>query len=582
MGGFYFSSRNENHDASLNVFEKKGMPIQHRVQINEYTFVTFGKIIFQEENFIQFNDGGFIAAVGTFIFNNRIGVDALDEFYSEFCRSGSINSHLQERIFGNYCVIIYTDGHFNFVNDPAGFYHVFICDSDGITISSSFLAVLESLTQIDISTQEVYEYLATGAFYGGKTLCRQIWMLNGRQQVVIDSQKAYRVIPNYQNFDIYKKDGKNLKATTEGILSELRAYFSMIKNNFDGEIIADISGGHDTRLLTCLLKDKKIDHHSRVIQYPDNQPDTDVAQQITAGEKIPLLISASQDIVDLIKDRDLLQEKISHAYYICDGIGTELFPLGVWLNQYLQDTTKGFRLAITGTGGENFRAYGNWFRKEPVSLQKFVHEQFNAGFLNQEYQEGYCQNLVGKIKTHLGIQRDFLLPHESEILYQTFRVRYWCGRAASVYNQFTYSLAPFTEDRISKLGIKAPSKLKEKSKLQIKMMKELDLSLIKYPTDKGLSFYEIDSTRYCLRRELFMTTRRFLDLLGLGKYLRLLKLKYLSANNTSLSIDYDLFKGIFGERDLLAHQFWMDSWPNELMLSRFYSLEYLIRHTGIS
>ncbi len=64
-------------DASLQVFAKKGMSLNRRVSAGDFILYTFNKNKFPSDNTLVFDDGQFIAATGTMIYNRKTGREAL-------------------------------------------------------------------------------------------------------------------------------------------------------------------------------------------------------------------------------------------------------------------------------------------------------------------------------------------------------------------------------------------------------------------------------------------------------------------------------------------------------------------------
>lgn len=589
MGGFLFSTKNENIENALTVFQKKGLALKDEIKTENYSLFVYDKLGHKTENIVRYATGDFIIAVGTFIYKNAMGTDALTKFFHDFSPDDEALRKIGDEILGHYCVILNKNERIHFFNDSAGLYHVFLSETEGILISNSYLAILSVLNEKTVSKQEIYEFIFRGAFYGGKTLCQEVSMIDCNKVLVFDGKTLNKNIRN-TCIGSATKNNDNLKINLDIMLQNLRAYFQVIKKHFDGSITSDLTAGYDTRLINCLLKDQSIRHCSAVAGDEDDI-DVQIAQEIAMNEHVNLTI---YDRENEIRACDNTRKLLLDAYYVCDGIATEVIPSGPAIVGYCKERSKLSKLTIGGGGGENIRAYGKWSQSKPITILDFLRKHYSnidTTYCNDFDIAEFYTNLGEKIKANLQIKRDCLYPHEIQMLYQTFRMRYWGGRGLSAYNQISYYLAPFADPRIALAALAIPTRFKKNAALQRKMIRKLDSRLASYPSDSGYSFSRIGSLKYCVvmtRKTVRSYRERVRSYVGkhtpseIKDVYRRLRSKATPGKKVPYYLQEDFLQTIFGGGYEVSKYIDIGKCKNSLILSRCYSLELLLRTSQLS
>jgi hypothetical protein len=476
------------HD-SLDVFNKMGLRLNQKIVNDELVIYVFHKYNFTVDNFVRFDNSQFIISTGTLIYNRKIARDALEELFHDFSEDGKFLANT----LGHYCLIIFKKGKLYLFNDYPGLYHVFSNKNKSI-ISNSFLAVLKTLNEKNVSTQGLFEYVIHGACFGDATLVNEIGML--------DSKKIWQLSPNVSAIPrpLYIKRldrTSSFNGMVEEIATDLVDYFSIIKANFSNSICSALSGGVHTRLMLGLMRKVGIKPNYLYV-YGDEKNtagrDANIIQIVKAiaeGEGL--------SIEHLNRDKfprfteDEYEKLLEKRYYLGDGLGHEigLFDNGADLYYRLSRTEKG-RLQINGGGGEVFRNYWKLPDKSYHirSFFKVRYDRMDYSIFTDCFDyDSHFSALQDKIKISLGIDKDRINRSQIELLQPEFDNKYWMGSNNSINNLLSYSLTPFGDTPFQYRGCDIPLKCKNFYTFESALMKFIDPDLARYPTSHGIDLF---------------------------------------------------------------------------------------------
>ena len=229
MGSFILFKNTKEKDLkkALSIFERKKLVLNSHVQFLNYKLITFEKRSFKNQNLFTFNNSDFVASTGISVYKDMIGIKAAQKLYQDIKEN---TEGLDFSDFkGHYCFIVKLNDRIIIFNDYNGSYHVYH-DIENNIFSNSFLAVSESLSNKELSPQELYEYIFHESTYGGKTILKNISQMNSRfiyqlNPTELKFEKRYTICdePRYSNFD------NSVKFTVK----KINNYFKSVLNNFD-------------------------------------------------------------------------------------------------------------------------------------------------------------------------------------------------------------------------------------------------------------------------------------------------------------------------------------------------------------
>jgi asparagine synthase (glutamine-hydrolysing) len=593
MGGFLLIKKPEAITAeeteklysdSINVFERKGLRLNKRIVIKEFVVYVFHKNKFQVDNAIVFDHDQFVISTGTCLYDGKTGYDALKQLYNDFSEKGEFLYNL----CGHYCLIISKAGKLYLLNDYTGLYHVF-SNTDKTVISSSFLAILKSLKDRNISRQELYEHVINGACFGGRTLIKEIDLLDSKS--VWQLSPGLLAIPKPRPEPPYVKRLEKVASFDELVrmfAADLIEYFSILKENFGNNICSALTGGFDTRLMLALMKKVGI-KPSYLYVYGDenNTVGRDayavvIAKSIAKAEGIALHQIDKNKFLEFPENE--FEELLKRTYYLKDGLGHEwgLFDNGSDLATRLERAGNG-KLQLNGAGGETFRNY--WALPDRrYNIKSFLKSRFDRvdySICSDGFdQTSYFSALKDKIKTSLSTYEDRINRRQMELIQPEFENKYWLGNNVSINNTLSYALTPFADVQFVFQACDIPIRFKHLGVFEAALIKFIDPSLAKYPSSHGYNFYDNIDLR---------TKIRYFARLNLPLWLKVYVKKHyydqvderLTLRRNKLVLPFYLSRSyldkIFLSKDLaISEYFHIDKINNPQVLSRALSAELVI------
>jgi hypothetical protein len=501
---------------SIDVFSKKGLRLNQRIVTDEFVVYAYHKYRFNVDNAVCFSDDQFIVSTGTLIYNRKVGRGALEELYNDFSEDGKFLS----KVLGQFCVVISKGGKLYIFNDYTGVYHIY-CNKSKSVVSSSFLALLKSLKERNVSTQELYEYVISGACFGGKTLINEIELIESKNIWQLSPEVSAISRPPY----VKRLDpGLSLDEIVQEFTTDLIDYFSILKENFGNSVCSGLSGGLHTRMLLGLMKRVGIKpEYLYVFGNENNTVGRDahavqIAKSIAKREGLPLEHIDKDKFPRFAEDEHerLLEER----YYLGDGLGHEtgLFDNGADLDIRLRRTQKA-RLQLNGAGGEAFRNYWTLLNRS-YDIRTFFtsrYDRMNYSVFTGYFDENaYFSALGEKVKISLGTDKDRIDRLQIELLQPEFENKYWMGNNNSINNILAYLLTPFGDTPFQYRGCDIPYKYKKHpSAFESALIISIDPELARYPTSQRINLYKNSlylptKIRYFVRLNIPLWLRRYI------------------------------------------------------------------------
>jgi len=502
---------------SIAVFDKKGLRLNQRVVTDEFIIYAYHKYRFSVDNVVSFGDDQFIVSTGTLIYNRKVGRGALEELYNDFSEDGKFLS----KVLGQFCVIISKGGKLHIFNDYTGVYHVY-CNKSKSVVSSSFLAVLKTLKERNVSTQELHEYVISGACFGGKTLINEIELFESKSIWQLSPEVSAISRPPY----VKRLDkGLSFNEIVQEFAADLIDYFSILKENFGNSVCSGLSGGIHTRMLLALMKRVGIKpDYLYVFGNENNTIGRDayavqIAKSIAKGESLPLVHIDKDKFPRFAEDE--YEKLLEERYYLGDGLGHEtgLFDNGADLDIRLRRTEKA-RLQLNGAGGEAFRNYWT-LPNRSYDIRSFFTSRYDrmdySVFTGYFDENEYFSALGDKVKICLGTDKDRIDRLQIELLQPEFENKYWMGNNNSINNVLAYLLSPFGDTPFQYRGCDIPYKYKDHpSAFESALIKSIDPELARYPTSQQVNLY---NNSVALSGKIRYLTRIYMPL-WLKRYIR--------------------------------------------------------------
>jgi hypothetical protein len=485
VGGFFFASKERGIDVekalltSRQQFGRAGFQAPVTFDTEHYTIDYYPKIRYEARNHVVFDNGDFIFAAGTFIYNGRIGADALKLFYDR-------SDHREELAAssGHYVIVLLKGGQTSLFRDRLGAYSVFL--TPGLRCASSSLIVAASTSdRRTINAQEVYEYVFTGGNFGSSTPFSEIRRLDIHEEMRLDPSPSIlrhkiEICPEERSESFSDLADLNLQGLLERS-SELTALFG-------SNIRVALSGGYDSRLLLALFRRSGITPHLFVYGNARDQ-DVVMAKGIAKAEGLDLVHTDKTLLRDVrVEDYPTVVEtNFIHDDALPSG---GIFTNGAELIARAERNAGG-ALHVNGGGGEVFRNFFNlWDRS--ITPRQFVwlfYRGFDPAQCAASFDsDAYEARIAEKILALMGMTGGTLSRRQAECLYPYLRCRSWFGRENTVNNRWGYSVLPFFDYRAVSEALRIPIRYKNFGNFESTLVRRADASLAAYPSNYGHNF----------------------------------------------------------------------------------------------
>lgn len=199
---------------------------------------TFSKIRFQTQN-IYSDEKGFAAGTGTFLYNGKMGTEALSQLLCDFTGDVSIRS----QIVGSYCLVLGVEDKVYVFVDEASTYSIYYNLSDDnrkIILTNTYYHVAKGMDTVSV----VEEHLIATWFHkiiDRSTPIQNVYKLMGHECLVFDNGTWMR------NEVAIAVDNDNLDVPSKA----LRLYRDMDKNFSSSGVF--MTGGQDSRISLALM-----------------------------------------------------------------------------------------------------------------------------------------------------------------------------------------------------------------------------------------------------------------------------------------------------------------------------------------
>jgi asparagine synthase (glutamine-hydrolysing) len=438
------------------------------------------KKLVKSEQLLRFPGGDFIAGVGTLFYKGQLGERALRSLWHDFGRP-----RLFSDLCGSFAVVLRKNGVVYCFNDYFGNYHVY-SNEDGSVISSSFLAVLDTLARVRLSPQALYEYIFDSATYGTETLVQGIERL--------DASRIYQLSPERMSWaktvpsvDIPAKFDDQVDRANADLVS----YFEMLRESFGDSIVLGLSGGYDSRLL--LAAALKAGIRPRLFAGGDaGSADVRIAKALAAGLDLPFEHLDSTALEQPAAERfpAMVAEKLD--YY--DGAGIRGAINDGEEYRWRLRRLAGAALELNGGGGEIYRDFWKLpnrsipVRDFVVRVMEFKNLDKIAATTRRFDRDAYRDSLVDKITSYTKTEK--LTREQVAALYTTLRSTYFAGPTNKEMNCLAYSLLPFAEPKLAFPSYRIPLRDKMYGRFEAEMIRRLNPALAAVPSSYGHRFSE--------------------------------------------------------------------------------------------
>lgn len=492
------------------------------------------------KNHTQKEDEDFCIVVGTFIFKEKVGEDAVKLLYEVF--SPEIIADLKKEIIGIYAVFIHKKGKSYIFNDYYGLYDVCysqVGDNYYIGNSLSEVAVASGQTEFD-DYSLLMELFQVGCF-PGKTIFKDVANLRGEEWLTLTDCIEVCTIPSESYRINYRYETED-KALND-IKGWLCKYAKLVDNCYLSEAVF-LTGGLDSRMVFGAFNNVNANFNclygtGRITEKEDKRLATELCNDY--NKKLNILNWSHPEETEPIdwNYQEEVFKKIGFSNVIASGSR----------NQY--ESIK------DGCKDVNFYAFGYYC--EAIRLRDWAADLHRNFFSLDEYIDDYylsprlTEDVYQDIKGYRSFLRDNYIKQLNDIgvddnydkipldKFERFRwkqSRFCDSRMEFFVNHYTYSFSLLSIPTIHEAILSLPAEVIRDGVFQVKLIKLLDKNLIdKYDVFSHMRLFTVNKKNKKIRK---LTLKNMGD--ELFKYLPsvkpfLIKIyrKYRYNNNQTLS-----------------------------------------------
>jgi len=424
MGGFVLTS-NSQQESDIVTGSKKVFKKHKIINFGDSGFkaIVFEKnLVDNTKNYIKDGDD-IIIGVGTFNYRSKFGVNALTLILNDLNNGVSCF----DKILGHFNIITYVKNELKVVTDCSGFLQLFQVEiGSDLMLSTSFSLLCSIAPNLTLSKQEVLEYLQTSTTFNNKTIFKEI--------TVSKSASILSLFPGRNTKTYFTPKYEDI--TYEELLVKVKSYF---KQWSGGKIIADLSGGFDTRTLAASLMSSNCN-----FEFVTNNRSLDISKDILVSKKIAKQFNIPLHIAEL--ENNYLNDTISnvecvYAYELSRGMDISKRVVNEIYNKAnIND------LIFGGWGAEMLRNTHGQQNNVRKLISGFGYNRF---VMPKDIEKEYLDNLEDKLIETLNHLQDYDENFIGEIAFYRFKSKDWVGSALSARNKYAHWLFPFFDIKLA-------------------------------------------------------------------------------------------------------------------------------------
>lgn len=267
-----------------------------------------------------------------------------------------------------------------------------------------------------------------------------------------------------------------------------------------------LSGGFDSRLLLAALDRAG---HSPFLYVYGRAGDADVEVARKVAQRCDLEIECIDKSKLHTSSPPLDAQGLRKQLRFFDGLPTDgVFDRGVDRVTRLRQVAEG-RLNLNGGGGEILRNF--FYLPEGLFNARDIQGAFYSAWLDEvfrtkEDRHGFLDLVADDILRSLGREAGTpearnvrLARHEVELVYSTYRLRWWMGRNNSTAARYGAFATPLVTPALVSLAAGLPLEFKDYGRLEAAVIRSLSPRVAAGPSAYGFSFADGPSLRHRLR-----------------------------------------------------------------------------------
>ena len=425
----------------------------------------YRKLRVKTNNFVSIGDD-FAGGVGTFFYNNKKDIEALNDILLDF--DGNINS-LRNKIVGSYCIIIKKNNIVFVFVDPASsynvYYHINKCNEITATTTYYHLALVSKNIVID-EDMFISEWLHS--ILRDATMFKDIYKLTGDKSLKCENAKWTVIEIGFSTYDI--------KCSLPEFIKNM---YKPIQDFKSAGIF--LTGGQDSRLSLSLLlalglKPTICYGQGNSANTSTKQKDFEIVKKIANRYNLPIHLMNWNDTDQ--KDMKAYLNKYGELY--------SLYSMNKnFMNEFEEKINAKF--ICFGYFGEVFRTIETIesYNKNSFSLLEYIDDIYlstDKKIMDKEYYQIY-RNEIYKLLLQIckleNLDENNLRKKDFQKLNTVYRQR-WDTQLNNFANLFMYSCPLFGDKKITDYVENISYSEKYNSKYLMKLINQFEKELLSF------------------------------------------------------------------------------------------------------
>lgn len=460
----------------------KGKSASDRIDSDWATVANFGRECGTALRIARREDGSWMCHAGFWTHRGGIAADDLDALLARFVAVGA--SVLAKELDGVFAIAAGSalTRTVSIITDAAGSMHMYARRGPmGIAICNSSLALSLRGKLDDVG---LHEFVATGVIYERRSLWSEVEKLPPASILEIDRGATRIHEQQYWRFADIQAETLGLEAAADATHAAIVETLRPI-GRASPDVVADLTGGYDSRILLCGLLSSGI-RFDNTVSGPRESADFVTAARICKSLGTQLLHTDPAPMVgtELVKD----------AIRLTDG-ECDVFDTARILFTHRPASQK-FDVSLNGSFGELARGYWwellwpNLASAKPLDVGMVARRRFAAAPYETII---FAPNTVQPLVQHMSEVANRAiadlrhLPNTSQMdaLYLRLRMQRWQGRIASTTNQIWPALSPLASTSVLSVILAARAETRFRSLLPRAMFARKNKLLASIPLEHG-------------------------------------------------------------------------------------------------
>lgn len=512
---------------------------------------THKKRIVKTDNYMEFPGSDFVAVVGTCIYNNNLGMEALREIYNDFC--GDIEA-IRYKALGNYLVAIKKNGMVTVFLDKYQTLKTYYYNIKSEWFITNSLADIGFVLD-DKSINEfafMQETMHIGAL-GIQSMFEHAYQLYGHQFIEINTESYEFTVHNipyhreHRNFH-----GRDIESIVDEYADMVKKRFTIVANIFGDNIRIHQTGGLDNR--TVFAGFMNVGCKPKIMYGVGNSVITNTKHEdLLANELYAKIFNLDfyqldwkYDYLNGFNDWESLFSRYGFYYAIYGGNKP-------FFEEYEGKIPNYPRFMECGYFGENLRLR-EWVvtqNKNVLSIDEFIDGyQLGAAYGNYTANSDFYPNAY-RFRNHLkGLFIEYSRLYGMEIedgisIDQFDEFRHLQSRFAdsimvNLLNDFAPSIAMFSVYDLHEFPFDVPAEYRKNARFQLMLINRLYPDVMEVPVFTHCRMHDFNSATFSLKPHYNFT--------GLVAH----NLKKLGENNFMYKIARNIYRTFKSSKDYFS------------------------------